>query len=90
MYLVVPLSEAAGALLQFTVPMPLVFTCRTNPVDGDGHDTSAVFELVIEIDSNGEPAVGTTDSKLQKPPVSEKFPPLIVPASGWPIVPLTE
>jgi hypothetical protein len=31
----------------------------------------------------GEPIVCTTEIKLQKPPVSEKFPPLIAPlASG--------
>jgi hypothetical protein len=27
--------------------------------------------------------------RLQKPPVNEKLPPRTVPASGWPIVPLT-
>src|SRR5882724_2115048 len=32
-----------------------------------------------------------TEIKLQNPPVTEKFPPLIAaPASGWPIVPATE
>ena len=71
MYLIVPLSVVAGALLQFTVPMPLVLTCRLNPVEGEGHETSAVLELVIEIESIGEPGVCTTENKLQKPPVSE-------------------
>jgi hypothetical protein len=41
--------------------------------------------------SNGVPGVCTPERKLQKPPVSEKFPTVIgPPASGWPVVPLTE
>src|SRR6185436_16732579 len=41
--------------------------------------------------NSGAPGVCTTESKLQNPPVREKSPPLIAgPASGWPMVPLTE
>ena len=38
----------------------------------------------------GNPGVCTTEMRLQKPPVSEKPPPLIAPpVSGWPMVPVT-
>src|SRR5690242_302026 len=40
--------------------------------------------------SRGAPGVCTAARSPQKPPVTEKFPPLIAPASAWPIVPLTE
>jgi hypothetical protein len=41
------------------------------------------------MESNGAPIVGTASMTLQNPPFREKFPPLILPASGWPMVPLT-
>src|ERR1043166_77820 len=39
--------------------------------------------------SNGAPGVGTATNALQNPVTSENDPPLICPASCWPIVPLT-
>jgi len=83
MYLIVPLSVGAvGALLQFGLLTLFVFCCKVNPAEGDGQDTIAVFEVVRLIVSSGAPGVWTVERKLQKPPVSEKLPPLIVPASG--------
>ena len=50
-----------------------------------GQDTETVTKVGI-----GNP-VWTSDSRLQKPPVTEYVPPVSgPPASGWPIVPLTE
>ena len=92
MYLIVPLSVGdVTTLLQFTLATLLVFCCRLKPVEGEGHDTNAVFVVVSVMESNGAPGVCTTESKLQNPPVMEKFPPAIgPPASGGPMVPLTE
>ena len=90
MYLIVPLSVGeVTTLLQFTVLMPLVFCCKLKPVEGDSQETIAVLVEVMVMASSGTPGVCTTESKLQKPPVREKLPPLIAPASGWPMVPLT-
>ena len=90
MYLIVPLSVGEVAtLLQFTEATLFVFCCNVKPVEGDGHETIAVFVGVMVMASNGAPGDCTTESKLQKPPATEKFPPLIAPASGWPMVPLT-
>ena len=84
MNLSVPLSVGVvTTLLQFTEATPFVFCCSVKPVEGDGHETIAVFVAVTVMASNGAPGDCTTDSKLQKPPVTEKFPPLIAPASGW-------
>ena len=83
MYLIVPLSVGVvGALLQFGLLTLFVFCCKVNPAEGDGQDTIAVFEAVRLIVSSGAPGVWTVERKLQNPPVSEKLPPLIVPASG--------
>jgi hypothetical protein len=52
----------------------------------------AEFGATKRMDNNGNPVVCTAESD-QKPPVSEKFPPvnaLLALASGWPMVPLTE
>ena len=91
MYLIVAVSVGVvTTLLQFTEATLFVFCCNTKSVEGDGQETIAVLVAVIVMASNGAPGVCTTESKLQNPPVTEKFPPLIVPASGWPMVPLTE
>ena len=72
MYLRVPLSVGAvRMLLQLTLPRPPVFCCRVNPVEGEGQEIMAVLVGVIEIESNGEPGVCTTERRLQKPPVME-------------------
>ena len=77
-------------MLQFTVAMPLVFSWSVKPVEGDGQDTATVFVVVRRMLNSGAPGVCTAAMRLQKPPSTEKFPPLIVgPASGWPTVPLT-
>jgi hypothetical protein len=83
MYLIVPLSVGVvGTLPQFGLATLFVFCCRVNPAEDDGQDTIAVFEVVRLIVSSGAPAVWTVERKLQNPPVSEKLPPLIDPASG--------
>ena len=83
MYLMVPLSVGVVAmLLQFGLAMLFVFCCKVKPVEVDGQETIAVFELVRLMERRGAPGVWTTENKLQNPPVSEKLPPLIVPASG--------
>lgn len=43
----------------------------------------------MEMLSNGAPGVCTAAMSPQKPPCRVQLPPLIVLASGWPIVPLT-
>ena len=74
--------------VQFVVAT-LVFCWRTKPLEGYGHETSTLLPPGV-IDNNGAPGVCTGAIKLQKPPVTEKSPPLIAPlASAWPIVPLT-
>jgi len=40
--------------------------------------------------SNGAPGICTAAMMPRKPPSTVKSPPLILPASGWPMVPLTE
>src|SRR5262245_37589232 len=79
-----------GALLQFTEATLLVFCCNVQPVEGEGQKTATVFVVVRAIESNGAPGVCTVAMIPQKPPSTLKLPPLIRPASGWPIVPLTE
>ena len=41
------------------------------------------------MDSIGAPGVCTAAMTPQKPPTKVKLPPLILPASGWPMVPVT-
>ena len=68
----------------------LLFCCRTKAVEGEGQETITLLAKRVTV-SNGAPDVCTTDIRIQKPPVTAKFPPLIPPpASGWPMVPLTE
>ncbi len=72
MHRIVPLSAGhTTTLLQFIVPMPFVFCCGLNPVEGDGQETIAVFVLVMEIASEIAPGLCTSESSLQKPPVRE-------------------
>src|SRR5712671_5195627 len=91
MNLFVPLSlTVSGAPTQFAV-LRLVFCCNAKPVEGDGHETSAVLVGVSLIVNGGAAGVCTANSD-QNPPVSEKLPPVsgCELASGWPMVPLTE
>ena len=67
----------------------MVFCCNVHPVEGEGHVTATVFVAVRKMESNGEPGVCTAAIIPQKPPCNVKLPPVIEPASGWPIVPLT-
>ena len=90
MKLIVPLlvTLCTGAIQ--LVVVKLAFCWRLNPVEGNAHETRALLVAVSAIVSNGAPGVCTAN-KLQKPPTREKLPPVIgPPASGWPIVPLTE
>jgi len=71
MYLILPLSAGTvGTMLQLVAPMPLVFCCRMNPVEGDGHETIAVFVLVSVMASKGAPGVCRTEK--QTPETSVK------------------
>src|SRR6266446_895867 len=90
MKLIVPLLVTlCGGAVQLVVAK-LAFCWRLNPVEGKAHETSAVLVAVSLIVSKGAPGVCCAN-KLQNPPTREKFPPVIgPPASGWPIVPLTE
>lgn len=92
MYLIVPLSIGVPTtLLQFSVLIPLEFSCKVKPDEGEGQETMAVFVLVSEIESSGLPGVCTTNSGNQNPPVSEKPPAVIAgPASCCATVPLSE
>ena len=66
------------------------FSCNTKPVEGNGQKTMTLLLLRVML-NNGAPGVCTAAMRLQKPPSIVKLPPLIVgPASGWPMVPLTE
>ena len=56
----------------------------------DGQKTATVFVVVRAMDSNGAPGVCTAAMSPQNPPSMVKLPPLILPASGWPMVPLTD
>ena len=52
--LVVPSSVGVMAtLFQFVVPMPVVFSWRVKPVEGDGHDIATLFVVVIRIANDG-------------------------------------
>src|SRR5438552_2039541 len=89
MNLIVPLSVAAPAEVQFVV-LRSWFCCNVKPVEGEGQETTTMFVVVRAMVTGGLPGDGTTASKLQKPPISEYCPPVIgPPASGWPMVPLT-
>jgi len=67
----------------------LLFCRSTNP-EGDGQETITLVpdRVMVRL---GAPGVCAMEMRDQKPPVSEKLPPLIAgPPSGWPMVPLTE
>ena len=64
-------SGAVTTLLQFTVLTPLVFTCSTNPAEGDGQETAMVFVDVRAMESSGEPGGCTAAIKPQKPPSTD-------------------
>src|SRR5688572_13100645 len=90
MNLIVPLSVTSlVAAIQFVV-FSSEFCCNAKSAE-EGQDTSAVFVAVSWMVSSGAPVVCTANSD-QKPPTSEKLPPVIggTLASGWPMVPLTE
>src|SRR5437016_14458008 len=91
MNLRVPLSVTVSAGADQIAVLRFVFCCRLYPVEGEGQKTIAVLVEVSRIVSNGAPGVWTTENKLQKPPTTEKFPPVSgwALASGWPMVPLT-
>lgn len=59
------------------------------PVAGFSQNT-ATTPLVWRAFRKGASSVCTAETMLQKPPAMEKLPPLIAPASGWPMVPVTE
>ena len=46
-------------LLQFTDATPFVFTCKLEPVEGEGQNTATVFVVVRAMESNGAPGVCT-------------------------------
>src|SRR5262245_56946999 len=92
------LEPLAGTMTGFVAPLRELVqlagesdkvSCKTNPGVFGLHEIVAVTGPPGTMVSVGAPGVCTTESKLQKPPVREKLPPLITPASGCPIVPLT-
>src|SRR6185295_16649871 len=88
MSFVVPLSATVSeGDAQFAVAR-FVFCCRSNPVEGEGQETTTVFVVVRVMVSNGAPGVGTA-VMLQKPPLIVDESPVRLPASGWPMVPRT-
>ena len=56
----------------------------------NGHETTAELVAVRKTVRYAVPGVCTAEMIPQKPPCNVKLPPLIVPASGCPIVPVTE
>ena len=82
MNLFVPLSVADPAEVQLVVRKS-VFCWSVKPVEGEGHETTTALVAVRVIVRSGAPGIGTTASKLQKPPASKYCPPVIgPPASG--------
>lgn len=81
----------APTLLQCPERMSSVFCCNTKPVEGDGHEITTVFVVVRKMASRGAHGISATGSKPQKPPATEYLPAhVLTPASGWPIVAVTE
>ena len=86
MGLVAPLTE----LLQFEGDRTQV-SCNTKPGVAGVHEIVAVPGVAGVIVSVGAFVVCTAVGNTQKPLVTEYWPLVIgPPASGWPIVPLTE
>jgi len=50
--------------------LKLEFCCKVNPIEGEGQETITLLPECVTVRS-GEPAVWTTEIRLQKPPVSE-------------------
>src|SRR5262245_41094431 len=91
MNLFVPLSLTdCGAVIQL-VAFRSAFCWRMNPVEGDGHETTAALGAASRMVSSGAPGVCTATSD-QNPPMRAKLPPVsgCGLASGWPMVPLNE
>src|SRR5688572_8739567 len=90
MNLFVPSSPTiCGAVTQLVV-FRSAFCCSVNPVDGEGHEMSAVLAVARRMVSAGAPGVCSA-KRDQNPPTSEKLSPVIgwALASDWPTVPLT-
>src|SRR5437870_5254084 len=64
------------------------FCWREKPVELVGQAITTVLVLVATIRIVGAPGVGTGAMKPQNPPTTPNSPPVIMPASGWPMVPL--
>ena len=76
MNLFVPSSfTVCGAPTQLDV-LRSPFSCSVKPVEGDGHETTAVLVVVRRIVKKGAPGVCTAKSD-QNPPTREKLPPVI-------------
>ena len=65
----------------------LSLTWRTKPGVAGAH-AMTVPDADRSMESWGGLVFITTDAPAQKPPIRLKLPPLSVPASGWPMVPL--
>src|SRR3954447_1802529 len=90
MNLFVPSSvNVSKTLPQLGLSMPFVFCWIANPLEGDGHETTAVLLAVRAMDNNGAPAVWTRTTPPQKPPLTAVAPLNRAPVSGWPTVPRT-
>ena len=69
----------------------LKVSCNTKPAVAGVHESAALPGVAGAIVSVGAPVTWIATGKAQKPPVTEYWPLVIgPPASGWPIVPLTE
>jgi hypothetical protein len=97
------LADSEGIITWFSVPtkawlfetpdqlvVPKTAFCWSeNPVEGAGQATTTVFVELSTTRNSGAPGVWTA-TMLQNPPSRLKPPPLMGPASDWPIVLLTE
>jgi len=90
MYLLVPSSATACAAVVQLEVSNCPFCWRVNPVEAEGQEMTAVLVGLRRIFSDGAPGVCTA-TRLQKPAVMEYEPPdIVMAASDWPIVPLSE
>ena len=53
----VPLSTGVWGTVVQLVVVRFAFCCKTNPVEGEGHEMSTLLVGVREIESNGAPGV---------------------------------
>ena len=65
-------------------------SCKTNPGVGGAHQIVAQPGAALVMYRVGAPGVCTSPGRAQKPPTRVNDPPLIAPASDWPMVPLSE